>query len=121
MNDWNKSQLEAAGVHVEEVLARFMNNEGLMMRFLIRFPQDPNYRQLCLAIEAGNHSDAFVAAHTLKGVAGNLAMTHLFREISQVVELLRAGEMDQARERMPVVDAEYRRTVQGLEPFMEQV
>ena len=37
MDERKRTCLEAAGVNVEDVLARFMNNEALMLKFLLRF------------------------------------------------------------------------------------
>lgn len=106
-----RQQLEAAGVQVEDALYRFMGNEGLMLKFLLRFPQDENFGALQQAMDRGDVGAAYQAAHTLKGVAGNLAIEPLFTAASAVVEELRAEQLQEAAERMPALEEVYLRTV----------
>ena len=72
-----RAALVRAGVDVDGALERFMNNEGLLERFLKKFPADPNYGALKEALARGDADAAFRAAHTLKGVAANLSMATL--------------------------------------------
>lgn len=67
MDRSRKARLEAAGVRVEEALERFLDNEELMLRFMLRLPGDPNFPALCRAMAAGDREAAFQAAHALKG------------------------------------------------------
>ena len=39
-----------------------------------------------------NYKEAFEAAHSLKGVLGNLSLTPLYDKVCEITELLRAGE-----------------------------
>lgn len=114
MDAGKRSRLEAAGIDVEEALGRFMDNEELMLRFLLRFPQDENFALLRQALEQGDVRRAFEAAHTLKGVAGNLSVTGVFRQTGRLVELLRAGDLAAASAAMPELEAEYDRAVRAL-------
>lgn len=43
MDENKKRLLEAAGVDIEDALSRFMNNEALMIRMLLRFAEDKNF------------------------------------------------------------------------------
>lgn len=88
--------LRQAGMDPEEALERFMGSAALYERFLKRFPADESFQQIGPALEAGDWDAAVTAAHTLKGVAGNLGMTDLYRCCSQLVDHLRAGEHGQA-------------------------
>ena len=114
MDGTKRAKLEEAGIDVREALGRFMDNEGLMMKFLLRFPQDENFSKLRQAMEAGDTGQAFEAAHTLKGVTGNLSMTELYRQVGALVEELRGGNLEGAREKMPALEAQYARVVQVL-------
>lgn len=100
--------LERLGVDTESALARFMNNGALYEKFLRRFVQDQNYAALTEAIREGRVQDAFAAAHTLKGVSANLSLTRLTESVSEVVEALRAGNLEAARALMPAVEEAYR-------------
>lgn len=114
MDDRQRVRLNAAGIDTEEALARFMGNEALMMKFLLRFPQDPSFQQLKESMDRKDAAGAFAAAHTLKGVVGNLSMKELFRRVSDVVEDLRGGDLASAEGKMEALEAQYRRMAQVL-------
>ena len=103
-----KQVLAQTGIDAESGIERFMGNEGLFEKFLRRFPADPSYSELVQALEAGETERAFEAAHTMKGVCGNLSMTRLYALVSEVVEQLRDGKPDAARALMPEVTQVYR-------------
>ena len=56
----------------------------------MRADRDPSFQKLYDAIDAGDFATAFDAAHALKGVMGNLALTPIFAPASQLTEVLRA-------------------------------
>ena len=107
MTDENKRRLMEAGIDVDDALARLMQNEGLFLRVLRAFLQDGNFARLQEALAKGDVSGAFTAAHTLKGVAGNLSLNALYERVSGVVECLRGGDMDAALVLMPAVQEAY--------------
>ena len=55
MDDTIKKQLTEAGVDLDKTMERFMNNEALYLKFLKRFPEDPNYAQLKEHISTGDY------------------------------------------------------------------
>lgn len=114
MDSLKKQRLLDAGIAVDGALARFLGNEALLLRFLGKFAQDPNFAALCAALEEGRTRDAFLSAHTLKGVTGNLSMQALFAQTSDLVEDLRREDLDAARARLPAVQAQYQRTLDAL-------
>ncbi len=103
MDPMKRARLQAAGVDVDEALERFLQNEALLMKFLARLPADPTFGQLCAAMDAGDVQAAFAAAHTLKGLAGNLSLRRLHQAVSRQVELLRGGGLAAAAELMPEI------------------
>jgi hypothetical protein len=52
--------------------------------------QEENFDKLEQALAAGDLKEAFSAAHALKGVTGNLALTPLYEPVQEITELLRA-------------------------------
>ena len=106
-----KDQLTEAGINVEEAVNRFMGNEVLLERFLKKFLEDPYYGKLTEAISKGEREDAFIAAHTLKGVCGNLAFTQLFPLFVQQVNFMRKDKWEDAIAMMPEITREYDKTV----------
>lgn len=73
-------------------MGRFFGNEGMYLRFLDMFFQDESFQQLENALDAGDLKDAFAAAHTLKGVAGNMGLTPFYEAVCVIVERLRTEE-----------------------------
>ncbi|MCM1084335.1 MAG: Hpt domain-containing protein [Clostridium sp.] len=115
MEDVLREKLLDAGVNIETAMERFMNNEKLLEKFLKKFPQDPNYEELLVAVAEKRYEDAFKAAHTLKGVCGNLSLESLYENVCTVVELLRNGGGEEIETALPNVKAEYERVVAILE------
>ncbi len=107
MDEELKEKLIQAGVDVNSALDRFMGNSALMIKFLKKFPADENYNTLVTSLEADKFDDAFKAAHTLKGLCGNLSLSKLQTIVSEQTELLRAGKGAEAKEMMPGVVKEY--------------
>lgn len=74
-----------------EVSAR-LPSARLIEKFVRKFPEDPSYGQLKQALAENCLTDAFRAAHTLKGVAANLSFEPLRRSASEITELLRHAQ-----------------------------
>lgn len=99
-------------------LARFMGNEAMYRRFLLKFIDDESYGRLVGAMEAGDAKAAFEAAHTLKGTSATLELTAVAQAVEPLVELLRAGDVEAARGAMSPLEAAYSEAVfvlKGLE------
>lgn len=92
MNESTKNALLSLGMNLDETLARLANNEGLLLRLLGKFSADTSFQTLEKAVAEGDMEEGFRAAHTLKGVAGNLGLGGLFDAVSPLVEALRGGE-----------------------------
>ena len=71
-----------------EVMMRLRTDERVR-KFLGMFLRDENYSRLCAAMDAQNYVQAFMEAHTMKGVTQNLAFTALGKAASELTELLR--------------------------------
>ena len=87
--------LAAFGANTTEGLHRCMDNESFYLRMVRMLPGDSNFQKLYDAIDAGNMTAAFEAAHALKGSTGNLALPPIYAPVCEITELLRARtEMD---------------------------
>lgn len=87
MDKFVQTELEGAGVNVEETLRRFMNNEMLMIKFLRKFVDDENMNKLRTLIAAKHYNEVLPVAHTLKGVSGNLGFVKLYEIFSRCVRI----------------------------------
>lgn len=87
-----KEVFQQYGADYETTMARFTGNEQMYLKILSMLPRDKNLHRLDQALQAGDYPAAFDAAHTLKGMAGNLGLTPLYQAVCAIVEPLRAGE-----------------------------
>lgn len=90
------TELKELGVNTEEALGRFMNNSGLYVRMLGKFPAAVSDADVPAHFEAKDYETAVSTAHTLKGVTGNLSLTPLFKAYTDIVALLREGNPEKA-------------------------
>ena len=90
------TELEALGVNTEEALRRFMNNSALYVRMLGKYPAAAENSAVAEKFAAKDYEAALTETHTLKGVSGNLSLTPLFKDYSEIVTLLREGKNDDA-------------------------
>ncbi len=97
----------AQGSDIQAVISRLGAGEELVARLLVRFRDDESFRKLTDALAGGDTHTAFLMAHTLKGVCANLGIGHLGAVASEMTELLRAGDIDAARELYPALELEY--------------
>ena len=84
-----KSQLEQTGVDVTTAVKRFMGNEALYTKFLLKFQQDESFSKIEQFVKEKNAEETFKAAHTLKGVAANLGLDRITKDPSDIVEMFR--------------------------------
>jgi HPt (histidine-containing phosphotransfer) domain-containing protein len=81
--------LRAYGANTREGLARCLNNEAFYLRMVAMALADQNFDALTAAMNAGNTSAAFAAAHALKGSIGNVSLTPIYKPVCELTELLR--------------------------------
>ena len=81
--------LREYGADVDEGLARCMNMESFYLGLVDSSLDDKYYDLLLNAVASGDLDEAFKAVHSLKGMAGNLSLTPLFKITSEMTELLR--------------------------------
>lgn len=103
--------LREAGVDVDSVCERFMGNMSLLHKFLLKFPDDRNYTELIEGLNAGDTDKAFHAAHALRGVCGNMSFVSLHCVVAEITELLRVGDLEAARQKLPEIKTEYTQIV----------
>ena len=86
--------LNEFGVNTKEGLTRCMNNEKFYFRMLKMGLASDQFEKLETTLKDGNLDEAFEAAHALKGVLGNLALTPIYNPLSEMTELLRAKKSE---------------------------
>lgn len=86
---------------------RFMGKEEIYIRFLKRFLEDKNFSILKEKLQMGDVKDAFLAAHTLKGVLESLGLSPLMPSVFPIVEVLRKDSTQGLEELMKQAEQEY--------------
>ena len=94
MNDELKQKLIDWGVDWGDVSERFLGNENLVITFMMKFLNDKSMDLLTENIAKEDIEESFKAVHTLKGVAGNLSMKGMLKDLVPVVEILRIGSTE---------------------------
>ena len=102
-----KTELIAWGVDWNEILDRFMGNEDLIARFMLKFLNDQSMSDLTKYLAEGNVSEAFKAVHTLKGVGANLGLKGFLTPVCELTEILRAGSMEGYEEKYNEIKPKY--------------
>ena len=99
--------LKAGGIDFEQALERFGGNEALYRRLSAKFVDDPHFAELEAALEHGDADAAQRAAHSLKGVAGNLSFGILYDVSCRMNDNLRNGDVAAAQKLMPELRSAY--------------
>ena len=97
MDETVRKQMEENGADVETTLKRFMGNEKMYMKYIMKFLDDKNFDSIRENLESQNYEAVFNAAHTLKGVTANLGLNPVNAASAEISELLRgkaASEVD---------------------------
>ena len=122
MDENFRKQLEENGADVEGTLKRFMGNEALYMKFIMKFLDDKNFEGIKSNLEKNDFEGAYVSAHTLKGVTANLGLNPVYGVATQISDMLKGkapGEID--REKLEALKdqlaAEHSCFVQLLEKY----
>ena len=108
----------ALGGDYADVTAR-LRSENLVRKFARKFLQDTSYELLCSSMQEENYSEAFRAAHTIKGVCQNLSFNKLLESSSQLTEALRAGEKPTDASLVEQVAKDYQQTIAAIQALDE--
>lgn len=107
MKEYKRKALKSVGVNIDEARERFMDNDLFMDKCFKMFIQDKNFIKLKEAVLNNNIEEAFIAAHTLKGVCGELSIYKLGGIVCQMSYMLKGGDIKSASEIMPEALYEY--------------
>ena len=92
-------ELKELGVNVDEGLYRLGGNKAIYKKMLCAsFVKMMNNYSVDPDFDHENYQDVIEKAHAIKGAAGNLSVTPLYEGYAEVVDLLRGGQPEQARE-----------------------
>ena len=82
--------LKEYGADTDNGVARCINNADFYIRMVKTAISEDSVAKLEDALGRGDLAAAFDAAHSMKGVYSNLALTPLLKPVQEITELLRA-------------------------------
>ena len=77
-------QMDRLGVHTQEALDRFMNNETLFLSFVCQLPDKLDLTRIRQELETEDEEAFYINVHNLKGMAGNLSIEPIY-ECAQAI------------------------------------
>ncbi len=89
-------ELKKLGVDTEDGIFRFMNNAELYKRMLTAFAEMVREAQVTAEFDDACNKE-IEKIHALKGAAGNLSIKPLYDAYTQIVRLLREGNIAEAK------------------------
>lgn len=104
----------------EDVLSRLID-DARVEKFSLRFLDVTEYKDLTEAMAKQDWNNAFLAAHTLKGVSLNLGFSRLAKVDAELTEVLRPRQVDDvahANELLDQVTVEYNTVCDSLKAFV---
>ncbi|WP_418667060.1 Hpt domain-containing protein [Allofournierella sp.] len=102
--------LESYGSNYEETMERFLEDETFYLKILGMLLKDASMKKLHDALDSKDVAAAFDAAHTLKGISGNLGLTPFYAAVCTMVEALRGRDPEGDYFALyQCVEAEYKR------------
>ncbi|WP_165054691.1 MULTISPECIES: Hpt domain-containing protein [unclassified Adlercreutzia] len=109
------SKLIPFGIDYADAIDRFDGNAALYERLAVKYLSDTRFASLMAALEVDDFDEAYRQAHTLKGVAGNLSLSDLYRTAAFISDALKNGEPALAKSRLPQLERAHHQAIKGLE------
>ncbi|MBE5853047.1 MAG: Hpt domain-containing protein [Lachnospiraceae bacterium] len=113
-----KDFYDRIGGNYVAIIAR-MRTDDRICKFLKMYLQDKSYETLLKAMSEEKVKEAFLAAHTLKGVVGNMSFQELSEASVDITEALRSEDMASAKLLLPRVIKEYETVKNALDELFE--
>ena len=107
MNEDLKEELIANGYDFAGVMDRLADSEALYEDLLKQFMLEENLESIMDGYATQDYESMFMGVHTLKGVAGNLGLTGIYKTSSQLTEKLRAEDYVDLEQYVDAVKQEY--------------
>ncbi|GHU97676.1 hypothetical protein FACS189483_04360 [Spirochaetia bacterium] len=105
-------------VDQEDGIKRVMNNSALYARLLTKFKANTNLNEIRAALGAADYEQAQVAAHTIKGVAANLSLVELYKQLREVETQIKAGAV--AADALDTLDDCFAKTLGAVDTVIAQ-
>lgn len=113
--------IKIRGLNFELGLKRVFGNEKfyikMLRHFLERYPD--GVKSICKLIEDKEYENAERAAHSLKGISGNIALELIYDSASEVEKNIHIGKYEAAMILLKTTDYEVKESCRGIKEFLE--
>ena len=110
----NRYTLHKAGINISDGMERLKLDKATYEGILCTFIQDSSFEMMNKAIDEKDVKNAFLHAHSLKGLSANLSMVNLYSLISPLVTTFRDGSFERVEELLPPVKEAYQLIIDVL-------
>lgn len=111
-------ELKELGVDVDGGIRRINGNEGLYRRLLGSFVKTVKEQYVSADFADEECQMAIEKTHTIKGTSGNMSITPMYESYTEIVNLLRTGELEKARQILRDILPIQEKIVQCIEKHM---
>ncbi len=93
-------EMLTVGLNVPEMIEHFMDREDMFMKYLKKFFESAGgvVLELTAAAEKEDYQNMLFAAHSLKGLAGNIGLNGVYIPAKKIVDDIRANTYDECGE-----------------------
>ena len=112
-------ELRELGVDVDDGLKRINGNEKLYTKLLGSFIKAINTYNVQPDFDGTDYNDVIEKTHAIKGTSGNLSITPVYEAYTKIVDKLRGGDPETAREILKEVLPVQEKIVACIESHME--
>jgi HPt (histidine-containing phosphotransfer) domain-containing protein len=113
------AELEAMGNDISGAVSRMMDNQTLVNKFLIGFPDDSRIKNIKKAAMSVDYKALEEAVHKIKGTAGNLGLTALYKVASEYTDDVRKKRDRSFSEHTVNLEAEYNKVAAVICKYLE--
>lgn len=112
-NDLN-ALLAPYGIDYVDAMDRMDDDVDLYRSLALKYLDNTKYADLVAAMEVKDFDEGYKAAHSLKGVSGNLSFVELFKVSAAMSEALFQGEYQAAEKMLPDLASAHEKVIEGL-------
>lgn len=112
-------ELKTMGVDVDDGLKRVMGKEGSYIKFLGKFVKMMNEEAVRPDFADAELEETIGKVHSIKGVSGNLSISPVYDAYTEILDQLRNGQIEEAREGIRNVIPVQEKIVKCIQKYME--
>jgi HPt (histidine-containing phosphotransfer) domain-containing protein len=113
-------RLQNAGADIKNAVSRMMENEDLVNKFLLGFPDPMRLETIKAAINMHDQKVLEEAVHKIKGTAGNLGLTVLYKVAADFTDHVRQKRTDLYQADFELLATEYNKVCDIISEYLDK-